>query len=192
MARNKTSTAPPEPETTVEPAPAKHVAKTSAAEPTTVSVSAQHLADCLAGFAFALAAFGADMLSSEGRDAFASLVADLDAADGKPPVRYEISAADAFWISNDLMNNRFQRPALTGGEVVLGQTVAQQAPGLARRLSAKAASRPPRRDVFPVPRAPIESVAFAPEPQNRKYPNGQYFDGKGRPTESKPTVRSSW
>lgn len=192
MARTKTPSAQPELET-VEDSPAEPVAKARGAEPTTVSVSAQHLGECLAGYAFMLVALGTDGLSKEGRTAFADIIAHVESAAGKPPARYEVAADDAFWLSADLLASRHVRAPLMAGEVALSQAVTQQTPELARRLNAKAAGRPRRAGGLLVTRAPLESVVLTnPESRASKYPHGNYFDRFGRPMGPKPAAPSTF
>lgn len=150
-------------------------------ESKTVTVSAQVLAESLAGFAFALAAYGADSLSSEGRAAFRALLDDLDVESGVPAARHEIPAESAFWLSSDLLGSRHRRPTLTAGEVMLGQAVAQQTPKLAERLNAAASKRRKPQDEFRVVRPLPESPCLITEPHNVRYPQGNYFDHLGRP-----------
>jgi hypothetical protein len=182
MARSKSTTEPAEApaQPTAEAVPP--AAPEPRPEPKTVTVSAQVLAESLAGFAFALTAYGADALSPEGRAAFRVLLDELDAAEGAPAARHEIPAEAAFWLSSDLLGSRHRRPTLTAGEVQLGQAVTQQTPKLAELLNAVASKRrkpsgEPRAQ-RPVPESPV----FIPDPRNVHFPQGNYFDSLGRPT----------
>jgi hypothetical protein len=157
-------------------------------EPKTVVVSAQVLAETMAAFAFALAAYGADSLSPEGRAAFRGLVGDLDATAGTPAARHEIPAEAAFWISHDLLGSRHRRPTLTAGEVMLGQAVTAQTPKLAGLLAAVASKRGKPQGAPRVERPLPESPCFVADPRNASFPQGQHFDHLGRATSPKRSL----
>ncbi|MEY9909766.1 hypothetical protein ABIA35_006009 [Catenulispora sp. MAP12-49] len=160
-------------------------------EPTTVSVIAQTLAEVLASYAFSLASFGAATLSPEGIAAFTAITTALCDTEATAQGRYDVPAAAAFWLSSDLMGSRHKRPVLTAGEVALGNAVSQQAPKLAQRLAGQAAKRTRRPGAVVEPRPLVESPVLITEPQNARFPHGQYTDGFGRPTGPKPLLRST-
>lgn len=160
-------------------------------EPKTVIVPAKVLAESLAAFAYALAAHGAESLSSEGRAAFRALLGDLDAASGAPAAHHEIPAESAFQISRDLLANRHRRSSLTSGEVMLGQAVAQQTPKLAQRLGVAVPGRGAATGGGRTERAEIVSPVLITEPTNARFPQGQHFDAMGRPTGPRRVIRGT-
>ena len=192
MAR-KAQITPAESEATFESLPVVPAAKAPAAESATVQISAEALSEVLGQCLYIAARLGVDVLGKDGHGAYLRTLAEAN-ADGREPADFHaVDARDAYHITQALMETRSmaRRAAPTRGETELRGALVRDVPELVARLDAAARKRPARLESSVIPERPMfESLVILPEPHNRSYPNGQYFDHLGRPIGPKPKVRT--